>query len=116
MPIRTAKIEVGVWDVPTPGTRYRYRVVTTGKGHKWTIYRIQLERVANEDASPDGPTWVLVKDGFKSKASAVEMVEELAELEEITPPYDALLDNIEKVNPVSDFNIDDGIDLNEDNL
>ncbi|MEE9356212.1 MAG: hypothetical protein V3U75_11535 [Methylococcaceae bacterium] len=79
MPVRTTMVKVGVWDVPNVGTRYRYRICAAG-GRDWTIYRIPKEKVLAhpEHAREDGPVWEEVQDGFKSKASAVEMVEELA--------------------------------------
>lgn len=139
MPVGTTKINVGVWDVLNVGTRYRYRVCTVGKGRDWTIYKMKREKVLAdpEHTTKDGPTWEEVQDGFKSKASAVEFVEELATKEDFNPVANHLnntwddsacdpvkdikncikkmeSDKVVQVNPVADLlnNIDDGVDLN----
>lgn len=80
MPVRTTMVKVGVWDVPNVGTRYRYRVCTVARSNReWTIYKQEKTPVLNTpEINPDGPPWEFVETGYKSKASAVEYVEELA--------------------------------------
>lgn len=101
----TTMITKGVWLVVGISKKYEYRVCV-GVQRIWTIFKKLRERVLADpaDASPDAIEWEHVGTGFKSKASAVEYVEELATLE--------------TVNPVADLlnNIDDGIDLNEDGI
>jgi hypothetical protein len=97
-------IKTGVWLVVDVGNKYEYRVCTPARSNReWTIFKKRREPVGDpEDASPDGPPWELVETGYKSKASAVEMVIELAAKENFNPVADHL------------NNIDDGVDLNNE--
>jgi hypothetical protein len=92
----TTMVESGVWDVVDISKKYHYRVATMGKGQDWSIYKFPKGKLIHNDP------WEFVESGFKTKASAVEYVEELAAKEDFNPVADHL------------NNIDDGIDLDNE--
>lgn len=95
MDAKTTMIKPGVWEVVDIGNKYLYRVCTSG-GRLWSIFKWP------RDPEAVNPKWRYVETGYKSKASAVEMVVELAARENFNPVADHL------------NNIDDGINLNEE--
>ncbi len=71
-------IEVGIWAVPGAGKLYYYRAATVAKNCDWTIYRL-LRTEPGALFTTELKKWDVVETGFKSKISAVEYIEEIAE-------------------------------------
>jgi hypothetical protein len=104
--LNTKQVEPGLWEVVGVGIYYTYRTRTarhdnTVAGRKWVIIRRRRKLTSIDQAF-----WEVVEEGFNSKASAVEFIEELAIVDD-----DAMCQA--KARDLLD-NIDDGVDLDEE--
>jgi len=86
-------VKVGIYEVPSISKKFDYRVCNNTGSRLWAIFK----------KKKDSTMWQFVDTGYRSKNSAVEVVEEIAAREN-------------GYNPVKDhlYNIDDGIDLNNE--
>ncbi len=104
---KATQIEPGLWEVLNVGACYKYRTRTNKRGGKWSILRIPRGHRKPMDK------WEEVEDDFNTRASAIEFIIELADIDddEMIQLSKDIIDSDN--NPVSDLinNIDDDITL-----